>query len=865
MSKTRRARNAFSRARLGVESLEGREVPAALSLIPPGTAPNGDTQESALSADGQFVAFSTAATNTVTGVTDANGGTDVYLLDRATGTTTLVSRSAASATTTANGASFTPRISADGRFVVYQSDATNLVTGQTDTNAATDVFLFDRTTGTNTLVSRSTAGATTTGNDASTPADISGNGQFVVFTSFATDLVTGVTDTNANSDVFLYDVATGAVTLVSRSAASATTTANGISENASISTDGNVIAYESGATDLVTGQTDTNANLDVFVFNRTAGTTTLASHTSAGAATTGNDFSYNPQVSGGGTAVVFISQATDLVAGQTGTAGTQNVFLYNVAAGTDTLVSGSGGSATATGNGGSFYDRSASGVRQRVISDDGTVVVYTSSATDLISGGTDANGATDVFAFDSAAGATTLISRATTGATTAANGASANGAVSANGQVVAFDSAATDLTSGTTDTNTGTDVFVTGVKSPAPLLVSSSSTGGTTAGNGASTFPLLSGSGTVGTFVSAATDLLSAATTGTQTFLFAANLPPRPLVVSGLTNGSAILLTPNPATGQYSTTPAATLAPFGGFAGNVRAAVADVDGDGIPDTILVTGPGAGPTRFAVISGKDNTTVLVPPTDPFGNASFTGGGFVSAGDLDNDGRAEWVITPDQGGGPNVVIYSLVGTTATLRKSFFGIDDPAFRGGARSAIGDVNDDGTADLAVAAGFLGGPRVALFDGKTVFGTPTRLVGDFFAFDGPDAVTLRNGVFVAIGDLDGDGFGDLIFGGGPGGGPRVLAVSGKTLVASGIAGAQAAPLLNFFVAGDSTDRGGVRVAATNADGDNKADLVVGSGEGLPSRVRVYLGKNISGSTEPATVQDIDPFGQTLAGGVFVG
>ena len=75
--------------------------------------------------------------------------------------------------------------------------------------------------------------------------------------------------------------------------------------------------------------------------------------------------------------------------------------------------------------------------------------------------------------------------------------------------------------------------------SPAPLLVSSSSTGGTTAGNGASTFPLLSGSGTVGTFVSAATDLLSAATTGTQTFLFAANLPPRPLVVSGLTNGSA--------------------------------------------------------------------------------------------------------------------------------------------------------------------------------------------------------------------------------------------------------------------------------------------------------------------------------------
>jgi uncharacterized delta-60 repeat protein len=341
------------------------------------------------------------------------------------------------------------------------------------------------------------------------------------------------------------------------------------------------------------------------------------------------------------------------------------------------------------------------------------------------------------------------------------------------------------------------------------------------------------------------------------------------LAVSGATNGSVKVFAPTPATGQYATTPAATLTPFSGFTGNVRAAVADVNGDGFGDTIVVTGPGTAPVRFTVISGADNTTVLVPPTDPFGNATFNGGGFVSAGDFNNDGRAEWVITPDQGGGPNVVIYSLVGTTATVQKTFLGIDDPNFRGGARSAVGDFNGDGVADLAVAAGFLGGPRVALFDGKTVFATPTRLVGDFFAFGGSDATNLRNGVFVAAGDVNGDGFADLIAGGGPGGAPRVLTISGKVLTGTGagtgIDAAQAAPLMNFFVAGNDADRGGVRLAAVDADGDNKADVAAGSGEGSPSKVRVYLGKNVTSSAEPTTSQDLDPFGATLAGGVFVG
>jgi len=131
--------------------------------------------------------------------------------------------------------------------------------------------------------------------------------------------------------------------------------------------------------------------------------------------------------------------------------------------------------------------------------------------------------------------------------------------------------------------------------------------------------------------------------------------------------------------------------------------------------------------------------------------------------------------------------------------------------------------------------------------------------------LTLRNGEFLALGDVDGDGRADLILGGGPGGAPRVFILSGAKIAAGDVAGAQAAPLANFFVAGETNNNGGVRVSAKDADGDAKADVVVGSGEGRPSRVRVYLGKNFAGGGEPATFQDFDPFAATLAGGVFVG
>ncbi|MBX9628392.1 MAG: FG-GAP-like repeat-containing protein, partial [Gemmataceae bacterium] len=336
--------------------------------------------------------------------------------------------------------------------------------------------------------------------------------------------------------------------------------------------------------------------------------------------------------------------------------------------------------------------------------------------------------------------------------------------------------------------------------------------------------------------------------------------------VSGAADGTAGVYAPA-AGGPLATSAAATLRPFPGFAGSVRSATADVDGDGTPDTVLVTGPGT-PVRVAVISGADHATVLVPPTAPFaGSEDFAGGGFVAAADLDGDGRAEWAVTPDDGGGPRVTVFGLAGGKPVVRADFLGIDDPGFRGGCRAALGDVDRDGVPELAVAAGFGGGPRVALFGGKTVLGgRPTRLVADFFAFPGPDAVTLRNGVYLAAGDVDGDGFSELIFGGGPGGAPRVFALSGKLVSAGDVIGAQAAPVSNFFVANNSADRGGVRVGAADADGDGRADLLAGSGAGSPARVRVYLGRNVTSAAEPGTVQDLAPFGgAALTDGVYVG
>jgi hypothetical protein len=297
----------------------------------------------------------------------------------------------------------------------------------------------------------------------------------------------------------------------------------------------------------------------------------------------------------------------------------------------------------------------------------------------------------------------------------------------------------------------------------------------------------------------------------------------------------------------------ATLTAFDpAFTGGVRVAQADVNGDGAEDLIVGTGPGTA-ARVRVLDGKDRHELFV--VAPF-EAAFTGGVFVAAGDVDGDGKAEVVVTPDEGGGPRVLVFH--GGDFGGFANFFGIDDTDFRGGARPAVGDLNLDGKGELIVSAGFGGGPRVAVFDGSSVAaGGPTRLFGDFFAFE----AGLRNGTFVAAGDFDGDGFADLVTGAGPGGGPRVRVLSGKNLTANGSANPTA--LADFF-AGDAANRGGVPVAARRLDGDSRVDLVTGDGAGTGSVARGFLAADLLTDSAPPAFAQFDSI-PGFTGGVFVG
>ncbi|HYH63740.1 MAG TPA: FG-GAP-like repeat-containing protein, partial [Urbifossiella sp.] len=240
--------------------------------------------------------------------------------------------------------------------------------------------------------------------------------------------------------------------------------------------------------------------------------------------------------------------------------------------------------------------------------------------------------------------------------------------------------------------------------------------------------------------------------------------------------------------------------PYGGqFTGGVHVAVVDVNRDGELDLVTSPGPGTG----SVIRAFDGRTGFLLADIPVFGGVFFGGVNLAAGDIDGDGWAELVASADDGGGPRVTIYSFPASGPSRIADFFGIDDPSFRGGARTAVGDINGDGRAEVVVAAGIGGGPRISVYDGAALAaGRHVHPVSDFFLFE----QELRNGAYVALGDLDGDGAADLVGGGGPGGGPRVLALSGQLLLTGGPAAALGRPLGNFF-AGDNRSREGARVA----------------------------------------------------------
>ena len=462
-----------------------------------GAAPNGASLCPSLSADGRYVAFDSSASNLVVG--DVNGATDIFVVDRQTGDTFLASVSSSGAQ--GDDSCYQPSISASGRYVAFESAATNLV--KNDGNGELDVFVHDLKKGKTIRVSvgdkgaegalgstwaaisssgRHTAFHSPTsfvddddgGDDvyihdrkkkktrrASVSADVGGaealasfdpsisaNGRYVAFDSFAALVVE---DTEGHRDIFVRDVTAGVTERVSVSSDGAAGVADSMS--AVISGNGRFVAFASFAENLVPG--DTNAAQDVFVHDRKTGLTERMSVDPAGAQSFAH--SYDPSISADGRYVSFRSDAA-LLASDTNLK--TDVYVRDRKKGTLELISVS--STGAPGNDGALpFPR---------ISATGRYVVFASLATNFDA---DVNGVADVFVRDRKKGTTTRVSRLPSGV--GGDAESRLPSISANGRYVVFESASTNLVAG--DTNGILDVFLVDRKTGAVTRVSTSTEG----------------------------------------------------------------------------------------------------------------------------------------------------------------------------------------------------------------------------------------------------------------------------------------------------------------------------------------------------------------------------------------------------
>ncbi len=409
---------------IGPVSAEPGDVTLA-STSDAGVKGNSDSRTTSFSADGTIAAFSSSATNLDPADTDSFN--DAYVKDLVTGELTLASTSDTGVK--GNSSSSDVALSGDGRLVAFSSNSTNL--DRADTDTFDDVYVKDLVTGDLTLVSTSDTGVK--GNRYSYGVALSADGRFVAFSSDASNL--DPADNDGFDDLYVKDLVTGDITLASTSDTGVK--AIGFSLDAVLSGDGSLVAFSSDATNL--DPADTDGSRDVYVKDLLTGGLTLVSTSDTGAK--GNGWTSYSALSGDGSLVAFSSDSDNLDPADTDTF--YDVFVKDLVTGDLTLVSTSD-----TGVKGNSF---SAGV---ALSANGRFLAFSSGSTNLDPADTDS--VADVYVKDRATGDLTLVSTSDAGVD--GNGYSDDAALSGDGITVAFSSASTNLDPA--DTDSFTDVYV---------------------------------------------------------------------------------------------------------------------------------------------------------------------------------------------------------------------------------------------------------------------------------------------------------------------------------------------------------------------------------------------------------------------
>ncbi len=295
-----------------------------------------------------------------------------------------------------------------------------------------------------------------------------------------------------------------------------------------------------------------------------------------------------------------------------------------------------------------------------------------------------------------------------------------------------------------------------------------------------------------------------------------------------------------------------TVNPFPGFTGGVNVASGDVNGDGVEDLIVAPAAGGGPI-VSVYNGSDGSLLA---SGLVYEESFRGGVNVSAGDFNNDGTDELVIGSGVGGGPRVRILDGL-SFSVFREAM--VYEASFRGGVNVAAGDITGDGIADVATSTGDGGGPRVVILNG-----TNFAQVASFFVFD----PTSRTGFNIALGEVNGDNRADIAVGAGAGAPAQVRVFSGRNLQLVSdffVSNTFNTPTLIPYISGDA----GVRLAVADVNGDQIGDIITAKGPGSQPIVRLYQITAVNPITNaliPTLVElrDIAAFGPSYGAGLTV-